>query len=131
MANFKNLLNIQQCITEKREDIEIIKQKRRVLFNNVAANEDEIIALHYEIEFKKLELLHIKREQITVLRDSSDVYDRTIYLQQLGRLQNVNEKCISILVKRLFEEGYGMELKKRGFIPEHRPEKPANQMKVI
>lgn len=114
MANFKNLLSIQQRLEEKSEQIEAIKQRRRTLFADVPANEKEIISLHFEIELKKLELLHIKREQITELKSSTDVYDKTMYLHQLTRLQSINEKCITLLVKRLFEEGHGLELKKEG-----------------
>ncbi|ASA20237.1 hypothetical protein [Paenibacillus donghaensis] len=131
MGNFENLLNIEVRLTGKREEIELIKHRRRVLFNDVDANEKEIISLHYEIEFKKLELLHVKREQITLLRNSTDVHDRTIYLQQLSRLQLLNEKCITIQVKQLFEEGYGLELKQRGLITGYEEAEPTEQTKVI
>ncbi|MEC0167416.1 hypothetical protein [Paenibacillus graminis] len=118
MANFKNLLRIQQCLLEKTDEIEELKRKKQTLFNDITVNGKEIISLYFEIEFKKLELMHIKREQITELKKSNDVYNRTIYQQQLNRLQNINEKCISLLVKRLFEEGYGQELRTRGLVPQ-------------
>lgn len=132
MGSFKNLLSIQHRLIVKSEEIEAIKQRRRELFVDFATNENLIVSLHFEIEFKKLELMYIKREQITKLKDSTDVYDRTTYLQQLSRLQNINEKCITLLVKRLFEEGYGLELKQRGLVTEHkRAAKSAEQTKVI
>lgn len=132
MGSFKNLLSIQHRLIEKSEEIESIKQRRRELFIDFATNENLIVSLYYEIEFKKLELMYIKREQITELRNSTDVYDRTTYLQQLSRLQNINEKCITLLLKRLFEEGYGLELKQRGLVTEHKKAaKSAEQTKVI
>lgn len=119
MGSFKNLLNIQHRLMEKSEEIEVIKEKRHELFIDFAFNENLIVSLHYEIEFKKLELLYIKREQITELKDSTDVYDMHDYQQQLKRLEAITDRCISSILKRLFEGGYGQELKRRGLVKEY------------
>lgn len=119
MANFKYLLSIQQRLLDKSDEIEDIKRRKRTLMNDVPTNEKEIIALHFEIEFKKLELMHIKREQIAELRKSNDVFDKRTFVNQLDRLQKLNERCITLLVKRIFEEGYGQELKNRGLVEQY------------
>lgn len=118
MSSLK-LLNIAQRINVKFNEIQTMKVKRRLLFSDTTANESQIISLHYEVEFKKLELMYMKQEQIAEMTNFSNVYERKIYQQQLKRLNSLNEKCISLLLKRLFEEGYGQELKKRGLIKEH------------
>lgn len=119
MGSFKNLLNIQHRLIEKSDEIEAIKKKRGELFINFASNENLIVSLHYEIEFKKLEMLYIKQEQITELKDSTKVYDMELYQHQLKRLEAITDRCISSILKRLFEGGYGQELKRRGLVKEY------------
>lgn len=119
MEKSASLLKIQQRSLDKLAEIEDIKQKKRTLLNDVSANEQEIISLHVEIEFKKLELMYIKREQIAELRNSNDVYDKKTFMNKLNRLQRINERCITLLVKRIFEEGYGRELKNRGLVEQY------------
>lgn len=119
MGSLKSLISIQDRLTEKSDEIEAIKAKRGELFIDIVANENLIISLYYEIEFKKLELLYIKREHITALKDSTDVYDMKLYQQQLKRLEAITDRCISSILKRLFEEGYGQELRRRGLVKEY------------
>ncbi|MEK3759677.1 hypothetical protein MKZ07_14615 [Paenibacillus sp. FSL P4-0338] len=119
MGSLKSLLSIQDRLTEKSNEIEAIKAKRGELFINFATNEDLIISLYYEIEFKKLELLYIKREQITELKDSTKVYDIELYQHLLKRLGAITDRCISSILKRLFEGGYGQELRRRGLVKEY------------
>lgn len=112
------LLSIAQRLVNKSQEIEAIKEERHSLFSEIEANEEQIIEMHYEMEFKRLECMYLKQEQIKVLINHTDVYDMQVYQQQLKRLESIINRCISSILKRLFEGGYGQELKKRGLIKE-------------
>ncbi|OME15296.1 hypothetical protein [Paenibacillus odorifer] len=89
-------------------------------------NEEQIIQLHYEMEFKRLECMYLKQEQIAELKKYKDVYNPQVYQQQLERLETITNKCISSILKRIFEGGYGLELKKRGLVKEYTASGPTN-----
>ncbi|ULO07171.1 hypothetical protein H1230_30275 [Paenibacillus sp. 19GGS1-52] len=120
------LYSIAQRLVEKSQEIDVIKDQRRSLFSEVKANEEEIIQLHYEMEFKRLEYMYLKQEQIKELKKHKDVYNPQVYQQQLKRLEAITNRCISSILKRLFEGGYGQELKKRGLVKEYITASPTN-----
>lgn len=101
---------------KKAQEIEAIKEERHSLFSKIEANEEQIIQMHYEMEFKRLECMYLKQEQIKDLKNHTDVYDTQVYHQQLKRLEAITDRCISSILKRLFEGGYGQELKRRGLV---------------
>lgn len=113
------LLSIAQRLVKKAQEIEAIKEERHSLFSKIEANEEQIIQMHYEMEFKRLECMYLKQEQIKDLKNHTDVYDTQVYHQQLKRLEAITDRCISSILKRLFEGGYGQELKRRGLVKEY------------
>ena len=113
------LLSIAQRLVKKSEEIDAIKEERHSLFSKIEANEEQIIQMHYEMEFKRLECMYLKQEQIKELKNHTDVYDMQVYQQQLKRLEAITNRCISSILKRLFEGGYGLELKKRGLVKDY------------
>lgn len=110
------LLSVAQRLAKKSKEIDAIKDGRRPLFSEVEANKEQIIQMHYEMEFKRLECMYLKQEQIKELKNHTDVYNPQIYQQQLERLEAITNLCISSILKRLFEGGYGKELKRRGLV---------------
>jgi len=108
------LLSIAQRLVKKSQEIDAIKDQRRSLLTEVEANEVRIMQLHYEMEFKRLECMYLKQEQIKEMKNQTAVYNPQEYQQQLERLEAITNRCISFIRKRIFEGGYGQELKNRG-----------------
>lgn len=113
------LCSINQRMVKKSQEINGIKDQRRSLISELEVNEEQITQLHYETEFKRLECMYLKLEQIKELKNYTDVYNPQVYQQQLERLEAIINRCISSILKRLFEGGYGQELKKRGLVKEY------------
>lgn len=93
-----------------------MKDKRQSLYTEVPAHEDDIIHLHYEIEFKRLESMYLRQEQIRELKKYTHVKKNQVSQKQLETLEMKMTRCISSILKLLFEAGYGQELKRRGFL---------------
>ncbi|WP_277506194.1 MULTISPECIES: hypothetical protein [unclassified Paenibacillus] len=115
----RKLISIAQRLVKRTQEIDAIKEERHSLFSKIEANEEQIIQSHYEMEFKRLECMYLKLEQIKEWKNHTDVYDAQVYQQQLKRMEAITERCISSILKRLFEGGYGQELKRRGLVKDY------------
>ncbi|MEK4876925.1 MULTISPECIES: hypothetical protein [Paenibacillus] len=121
MGIFNLLLDIERRMLNVDSEIEQLKKERNDLFTSVNASDADLKTLYLNIELKKLERMYVKRQQLIELKSSTEPVDSKLqYLQQLGKLESVNERCIQLLVKRLSEEGYRTLLKQRGFLPDHK-----------
>ncbi|MNW08338.1 hypothetical protein D3C71_2051050 [compost metagenome] len=72
--------------------------------------------MHYEIEFKRLERMYLRKEQLSALKENASVIKNQVSQKQLEELENKITNSISPILKLLFEAGYGQELKGRGFL---------------
>lgn len=103
-------MNINEKMELKWEEITTTTNEREALFMNFEVNKDRISGLYFEREIKKLQYMFLKREQLTEMKINS--YDQ----DSISRIEKMNETCISLLTKRLIEDGYEDRLKQYGLV---------------
>ncbi|OKP91647.1 hypothetical protein A3844_00525 [Paenibacillus helianthi] len=113
------MLYIAQRFEKKPEEMDAMKEKRQPVVSRISANTDQVLRLHLEMDFRRLERMYFKQEQIQELKRHANSSQKLISLQQLERLETTTNSCISSMLKRLFEAGYGQELKQRGLVQEY------------
>ncbi|OKP93996.1 hypothetical protein A3848_02880 [Paenibacillus sp. P32E] len=118
------MLYIAQRFEKKPEEIDAMKDKRQPVVSRISANTDQVLRLHLEMDFRRLERMYFKQEQIQELKRHANSSQKLISLQQLERLETTTNSCISSMLKRLFEAGYGQELKRRGLVQEYQTTVP-------
>lgn len=72
--------------------------------------------MHYEIEFKRLESMYLRLEQISELNKYIHIKKKLVSQKQLVALEKRMNESITSTLKQLFEAGYGQELKRRGYL---------------
>ncbi|WNS46420.1 hypothetical protein [Paenibacillus sp. MMS20-IR301] len=78
--------------------------------------QDEAIRLHYELEFKRLERMYLRQEQISEIKKYIPSANNPVSQKHLEALEMKMARCITSTLKLLFEAGYGQEMKRRGYL---------------
>ncbi|MGG3278997.1 hypothetical protein [Paenibacillus solani] len=103
-------MDIKQKMESKWEEITATKNERESLFDNFEVNKDKIAELHFEVEIKQLQYMHLKREQLAELKKNAFDPD------SVTRVEQINDRCIGLTQKHLIEYGYEERLRQEGLI---------------
>jgi hypothetical protein len=104
-------MEIKEQMAAKWDEMDAVEKKRELLFENFEANKDKIAELHYEGEILKLQYMFLKRQQL----DQSDRTSRVV-AESIDNVKSINETCISLLQKRLIEDGFRERLQRENLI---------------
>lgn len=104
-------MEIKEKMEAKWNEMDSVKKERELLFENFEANKDKIAELYYEGEILKLQYMFLKRQQL-------DKANRTfpVVAKSIDSVNSINETCISVLQKRLIEDGFRERLQREELI---------------
>lgn len=104
-------MEIKEQMQAKWDEMDFMKNERELLFENFEANKDKIAELHFEGEILKLQYMFLKRQQL-------EEFERTSFIvsDSIDSVNSINETCISLLQKRLIEDGFEERLQREKLI---------------